>query len=48
LGHIEDGEAFLKRNRLRFLTSFVGTPAFVIRREPVGIDDGCSLCLRPL
>src|SRR6185437_9386861 len=37
---VEDGEALQERDSLRLLASLCRAPAFVIRREPVSIDDG--------
>ena len=40
LRRVEDGEALEERDRLRFVAGLRGAPAFVLRREAVGIDDG--------
>ena len=40
LRRVEDGELLQEWDRLRFLAGLRGAPAFVIRREPVSIDDG--------
>ena len=37
---VEDGESLQKRNRVGLVPVPLGAPAFLIRHEAVGIDDG--------
>jgi hypothetical protein len=39
---VEDAKALEKRDSAWLLAGFRGAPTFVVRREAIGIDDGCS------